>query len=122
MQQREKSQGNQNVVKNGQDGGSPVNPLESEGNIYQHARQSIEGNENRLAAQLGPHFGPYDFDVADGKAAEGVATLQCGEHRRGYAVDRGKFVEIRQDAAFPIVPIREDPSGELLIAVASIGG
>src|SRR5215831_14850208 len=48
---------NENIVKNGQDGSCPVNPLESEGNIYQHARQSIEGNQNRLATELSAHFG-----------------------------------------------------------------
>src|SRR6266403_959335 len=58
MQQREKSQSDQDVVKDGQHRGGPVNPLESEGNIYQHAAQSIEGNVNCLLAKLGANLGP----------------------------------------------------------------
>src|SRR5438067_12820784 len=34
VQQREKPQGDQHVMKDGQNGGGSVNPLESEGNIY----------------------------------------------------------------------------------------
>src|SRR5213078_2167512 len=66
MQQREKPQSDQHVMKDGQNRGGPVNPLESEGNIYQHAAQSIEGNENCLLAEFGADLGADDLDVANG--------------------------------------------------------
>jgi len=46
----EETQGNQDVVKYRQNRRRSVNPLEPEGNIYQHARQSIEGNSDGLIA------------------------------------------------------------------------
>src|SRR5258707_4737492 len=84
-QQREKAQGDQHVMKDGQNGGGSVNPLESEGNIYQHAAQSIEGNENGLLAEFGADFGADNLDVADGERTEGVAVLHGGEKQRGHA-------------------------------------
>jgi len=48
-----------------QNGSGPVNPLESEGNIYQHAAQSIEGNENCLLAEFGTDLGADDLDVCE---------------------------------------------------------
>src|SRR5580693_8781817 len=96
MQQREKSQGNQNIVKYRQDGGSPVNPLESEGNIYQHARQSIEGNENCLAAELGTYLRSHNLDVADREGAQSVVALQGRNHGGCNSTHRGQVIEIRE--------------------------
>src|SRR5712664_3654619 len=59
-QQREKPQGDKDVMKDGQNGGGTVNPLESEGNIHQHAAQSPEGNPNCLGAKTGADFGGDD--------------------------------------------------------------
>src|SRR5467141_1130262 len=86
MQQREKAQRDQDVVKDGQNRGGSVNPLESEGNIYQHAAQSIEGNENSLLAKLGADLGADDFHVTDGEGAKHVTVLYGGEDCRGYAI------------------------------------
>ena len=61
MQQREKSQSDQNVVKYRQDSRSPINQLQPR-NIYQHTRQSIEGNQNSLPAQLGANLGAHHLN------------------------------------------------------------
>src|SRR5216684_5677688 len=84
FQQREKPQGDQHVMEDGQNGGSSVNPLESKSNIYQHAAQSIEGNVNRLLAEFGADLGANDFNVANSKRTEGVTAFHRGKHGRGY--------------------------------------
>src|SRR5580704_12271307 len=120
MQQREKSQGDQDVVKYGQDSRSPVNPLESEGNIYQHTRQSIEGNQNGLAAQLRAYLRPDNLDVANGEAAERITALQARNHCGGYAIYCGELVEVCQHAILCGVAVVEYFLGKLLVPVAGI--
>src|ERR1700730_6356506 len=120
MQQREKSQGNQNVVKYRQDAGSPVNPLESEGNIYQHARQSIEGNENCLAAELGAYLRSHNLDVADREAAQSVVALQGQNHGGRDSTHGGQVIEIREHAILGGVAVGKNTLRELLVAVSGI--
>src|SRR5579863_392147 len=99
MKQREKTQGNEHVVENGNDGGGSVHPLKSEGNIYQHAGQSIESGEDGLAAQLSADGGADDFDVADGELAEDETVFEGSEHGGSGAVHIFQIVEIGEDAA-----------------------
>src|SRR5277367_759628 len=99
MKQREKAQGNEHVVKNGDDGGCSVHPLKSEGNVYQHAGQSIESGENRLAAQLGADGGADDFNIADSELAEDETALERRDYRGSDAVHTFQIVEIGEDAA-----------------------
>jgi len=75
MQQREKAQGDKDVMKDGQNGSGAVDPLESEGNIYQHAAQSIEGNVNRLLAEFGADLGADDFDIPNGERTDARSCL-----------------------------------------------
>src|SRR5438046_4822311 len=83
-------------MKDGQNGGGSVNPLESEGNIYQHAAQSIEGNENRLPAKLGANLGTDDRATANSEGPEEEARFD-GSHngRRSDALDFRQIVESR---------------------------
>ena len=100
----------------------PVNPFEAERNIYQHARQSIEGNQHGLAAQLAADFGPYNFDVANGKSAEGVVVLNRGNHRRVYAIDFRKVVKVGDDAVSLAIAIVENFFAELGVLVPGVRG
>src|ERR1700728_918452 len=120
MQQREKSQGDQNVVKYRQDSGSPVNPLESEGNIYQHACQSIEGNENGLTAEFGAHLGADNLNISNCEAAESVTALQNRKHCGRDAVHGGQIVETRDHAILGAIAVGQNFLSQLLVSVASI--
>src|SRR5208282_6138840 len=82
---REQTERNQNVVKDRQDGRSPVYPLEAKRNIYQHARQSIEGSEDGLLAELGADFGAHNLDIANGKTAHGEGVAENSHHGVGAA-------------------------------------
>ena len=121
MQQRQKSYGDQNVVKYRKDGGCPVNPLESEGNIYQHARQSIEGNQNRLrAAARRPLSGPTISTLRMANAPS--VKLSFTAPRTGGVAPSTlrKIVEIGQHAVLVAVAIIQNFLGELRIAIPGI--
>src|SRR5882724_5408932 len=122
MQQREKSQSNEHVMENGQNGRGPVNPLESEGNIYQHAAQSIEGNENRLLAKLGADLGADDFDVANGEGPESIVTFYSGEDRSSDTVHFGEVIKIGEHAVGVSVAIVEKFFCKLLVAIGGGDG
>src|SRR5262249_54810064 len=99
-----------------------VDPLESKGNIYQHASQSIEGNKNCLAAKFGADFGADDFDVSNGEGTERVAVFDRSEDGRGDAIYLGQSIEICKHAAGVVVAIVEHPSCQLLVTVAGVYG
>src|SRR5580704_19359895 len=120
MQQREKAQRDENVVKDGKDRRCPVNPLESKSNIYQHACQSIEGNENSLGAELAANLGADDFHVSNGEGAEHVAACQSVEHRRVDAIHFRKIIEIGEHAVGFFVAIVQQLLGKLRVAVTGI--
>src|SRR5438552_2485343 len=119
MQQREKSQRDQNVVEYCQDGGCPQNPLESEGNIDQHACQSIEGNENCLAAKLGANFRAHNFSSADCERPQCVAVFQRREDCRSNSGHFSKVIEICYQAIQRSVAVVQNLSCELLILFSS---
>src|ERR1700730_17476556 len=107
-------------MKDCEDGSSPVNPLEAEGNIYQHARQSIEGNENCLTPQLAAYLGTDDFYVADCKSAENVIVFQRAKHRRGYPIYVRKLINICQHAVFVAITVVQNFLGQLRITVTGV--
>src|SRR5512137_3008473 len=110
-------------MKHGQDRGSTINPLEPEGNIYQHAPQRIEGNVDGLPPQLRAYFGPDNFDVANGKGTQSIIILDGGENGGCYSFNFGESVELREHAVrFFAVAIGKNFCGELLIAIARVGG
>ncbi len=109
-------------MKDGQNGGGSVNPLESKGNIYQHARQSIEGNENGLVAEFCANLGTNNLDVADGEGAEGEVAFHGGEDRSRDATGSRKVVEIGEHAVGIFVAIVEKFSGKLLVTVRGVDG
>ena len=119
-QQREESQRNQHIMKHGQNGGSPVDPFESEGNIYQHAPERIESNVDGLLAQLGADFRTDDFNVANGKRTERKTRPDGVENGRCHTGDFGEIIGIGEDAVGVRVPIIENILGQLLIAVARV--
>src|SRR5579863_8919936 len=121
MKQREKTQGNEHVVENGNDGGGSVHPLKPEGNIYQHAGQSIESGEDGLAAQLGADGGTDDFDVANGELAEDETAFKRREHRGSGAVHTFQIVEIGEDAAVVAITGVEQALCQLVVSVAGVG-
>src|SRR6267154_1151028 len=120
VQQREKPQGDEDVMKDGQNGSGAVDPLESEGNIYQHAAQSIEGNVNRLLAELGANLGADNFDVANGERTERVAVFDGNENPRGDTVGFREVVKISDHAVVILVAIVEKFLSKLLIAIAGV--
>src|SRR5207247_6223105 len=118
---RKEAQGDQHVSEHSQDGCRPVNPREPEGNIYQHARQSIEGNVDGLAAELGADLRPNDFDFADGKGAERVIVFERGDDRGSNPAHRSDRIDTGEDAVLLFVAILENTFGELLVAVTIRG-
>src|SRR5258708_29560545 len=120
MQQREKPQGDKDVMKDGQNGSGAVNPLESEGNIYQHAAQSIEGNVNRLLAEFGADLGADDFDIANGERTERVAVFHNGENPRSDTIGFREVIKISDHAVEILVAIVEKFFSKLLVAIAGI--
>src|SRR6266852_2288992 len=102
------------------DSGGPVHPLESEGNIYQHARQSIEGNENGLPSKLSAHFGAHNRHIANGKAAQRVIAFQSGQHRRRDAIDSGELIEVGKHTTLVRVAISQNFPGQLRVTVSCI--
>ena len=117
--QREESESDQHVVKDGDNRRGSVDPLEPKGNINQHACQSIESCEDRLAAQLGANLGAHDLDVADGEDAESEEPSLRAETRRGVdAARRRKFVEIRDDSAMVLVARSDEALRQLRVTVA----
>src|SRR6266576_2761040 len=107
-------------MKDGQNGGGSVNPLESEGNIYQHAAQSIEGNENRLPAKLGANLGTDDRATANSEGPEEEVRFDGSHNGRSDALAFRQIVEVGENAVGVLVAIVENFFGELLIAVAGI--
>src|SRR5690348_9412858 len=144
MKKRKESQGNQDIVKHSQDRRQPVNGLidlpqkepgqslrsprsskndvravKAEGNIYQHARKSIEGDVHRLVAQLGAYFGAYDLRAANPVRRQGVAFLERRNHRRRGAVRVSKVAEIGEHAARIAVAIIKDAARQFVVAAGS---
>src|SRR5260370_21450068 len=122
MQQREEPQGDQHVMKDGQNGSGTVDPLESEGNIYQHAAQIVEGNVNRLLAEYGADLGADDFDVANGERTKRVAVFHGSENPRGDAIGFREVIKISGHAGVILVAIVEKFFSKLLIAIAGVDG
>src|SRR5258708_8832687 len=120
VQQREKPQGDKDVMKDGQNGSGAVDPLESEGNIYQHAAQSIEGNVNRLLAEFGADLGADDFDIPNGERTERVAVFHDSENPRWDAIGFREMVKISDHAIVILVAIVEKFFSKLLIAIAAV--
>ncbi len=122
VQQREKPQGDEHVVKDCQNGGGSVNPLESEGNIYQHAGQSIEGNENCLGAELSTNLGTDDFDVTNREGPESVTAFHGHEDRRGHTIGFREVIEIGEHTVGILIAVVEKFPGELLVTIAGVDG
>src|SRR5581483_11905919 len=112
-------EGDQHIVKNGDHSRGAINPFEAEGNIYQHAQQSIESCKHGLAAQLSADLGTDDIDVANGKGAQGVAVRECGSDVSIEAIDVLHFIKVGDDAAVFLVARVNDTLGELVVAVAT---
>src|SRR5262249_9538493 len=101
-----------------QNSGSTVHPLEAKRNIYQHARQGIERDQDSLFAQLGAHLGPHDFDIADREISEGVATLEARQDRVVHPFDAPQLLHVADQAvALPIAEVA-DASRQLGVAFA----
>ena len=118
----EQAKGDQNIVKNRQDRRDPENPLESKGNIYQHACQSIEGNANCLIAELTANLAANNGDVANGEGTKGEIVFNGGNDGRSGAGSTGEGIEIGDNAVADPVAIIEETLCELLIPVGRIDG
>ena len=78
-----KPQRNQNVVKHRQDRSRPIDQLESKGNIYQHASQSIEGNEDCLASKLASDLRAHDLHAANREGSQSCSYPSSAERTPG---------------------------------------
>src|SRR5208337_1992848 len=113
---------NQDVVKHRQNRRGAVHPLEPEGNIYQHACQSIEGYSYGLIAKFATNLRADDFRVANGERRERIIVFECGDDARRCAAHLRKVVDIREHAILVSVTIGEQRLGQLLILVAGAHG
>src|SRR5262249_15325997 len=112
----------QNIVEDRQNGGRAVNPLESEGNIYQHSAQRIERDQNGLSPKFSADLGTDDLDIADREGPQNVAVLKTADDLRRCAGCGGEAVEAGDHAVGSAVAIIEQRTRELVVAVTRVHG
>src|SRR5260370_22416082 len=109
-------------MKDGQNGSGAVDPLEAEGNIYQHAAKSIEGNVNRLLGEFGADLGADDFEVSNGERTERVAVFHGSKNPRRDTIRFREVVKISNHAVEIFVAIVQKLFSKLLVAIAGADG
>src|SRR5580693_1508914 len=120
MEKREKAQGDQHVVEDGDYRSSSVDPLKPECNIYQHTQQRIERSEHRLAPQLSAHLRADDLHISNREIAQGEAAGQRIDHLWCNAWRAFQLIEARHDAALIFIAGVYQPLRQLFVTIAGI--